>query len=67
MKIACAGGGPAGLYFALLMKLRDPGHDVTIFERNAAGSANGWGVTFGDDLLAAGEALRKRPGVGTGN
>lgn len=52
MKIACVGAGPAGLYFALLMKLRAPGHDITIFERNAAGSTHGWGVTFGDDLLA---------------
>jgi len=45
------GGGPAGLYFALLMKLRDPGHDITIIERNAADSTHGWGVTFGPDLL----------------
>jgi 2-polyprenyl-6-methoxyphenol hydroxylase-like FAD-dependent oxidoreductase len=51
MKITCVGGGPAGLYFALLMKLRDPGHDITVFERNAADSAQGWGVTFGSDLL----------------
>jgi 2-polyprenyl-6-methoxyphenol hydroxylase-like FAD-dependent oxidoreductase len=33
------------------MKLRDPGHDITVFERNAADSAQGWGVTFGRDLL----------------
>lgn len=45
------GGGPAGLYFAVLMKLLDRAHDVTVFERNAAGSSHGWGVTFGDDLL----------------
>ena len=51
MKIVCAGGGPTGLYFALLMKLRDPGHDITVFERNAADSTQGWGVTFGSDLL----------------
>jgi 2-polyprenyl-6-methoxyphenol hydroxylase-like FAD-dependent oxidoreductase len=51
MRIACVGGGPAGLYFALLMKLRDPGHDITIFERNTAGSNQGWGVTFGRELL----------------
>jgi 2-polyprenyl-6-methoxyphenol hydroxylase-like FAD-dependent oxidoreductase len=51
VRIACVGGGPAGLYFALLMKLRHPGHDITIFERNAGGSTHGWGVTFGADLL----------------
>lgn len=50
MKIACVGGGPAGLYFALLMKLHDRRHDVTVFERNVAGSTYGWGVVFGDDL-----------------
>ncbi len=33
MRIACVGGGPAGRYFALLMKLRDPGHDITVFAR----------------------------------
>jgi 2-polyprenyl-6-methoxyphenol hydroxylase-like FAD-dependent oxidoreductase len=52
MKIACVGGGPAGLYFALLMKLRDPKHDITVFERNSADSVPGWGVTLGRDLLA---------------
>jgi 2-polyprenyl-6-methoxyphenol hydroxylase-like FAD-dependent oxidoreductase len=57
MRIACVGGGPAGLYFALLMKLRDPGHDITVFERNAADSTRGWGVTFGRDLL---EELHRR-------
>ena len=51
MRVACVGGGPAGLYFALLMKLREPGHDITVFERNAVGSTYGWGVVFGDDLL----------------
>lgn len=51
MRIACVGGGPAGLYFALLMKLRDPGHDITVLERNTADSTQGWGVTLGRDLL----------------
>ncbi len=51
VKIACVGGGPAGLYVALLMKLLDPGHDITVFERNEAGSGSGWGVTFDGDLL----------------
>jgi 2-polyprenyl-6-methoxyphenol hydroxylase-like FAD-dependent oxidoreductase len=45
------GGGPAGLCFALVAKLRDPGHKVTVFERNEADSTYGWGVTFGRDLL----------------
>ena len=35
MKIVCIGGGPAGLYFAILMKLRDPAHRVTVIERNS--------------------------------
>jgi len=51
VRVACVGGGPAGLYFALLMKLRDPGHDVTVFERDVPGSAYGCGLVFGDDLL----------------
>ena len=51
MRIACVGGGPAGLYFALLMKLQDPGHDITVFERSTADSTYGWGVTFGGDLM----------------
>ena len=51
MKIACVGGGPAGLYFALLMKLREPRHDITIFERSARGATRGWGVVFWGDLL----------------
>src|SRR4029079_6517963 len=48
MKIACVGGGPAGLYFAISMKLRDPSHDITIFERNPPGVTFGWGVVFSD-------------------
>jgi 2-polyprenyl-6-methoxyphenol hydroxylase-like FAD-dependent oxidoreductase len=52
MRIACVGGGPAGLYFALLMKMHEPGYDITVFERTSADSASGWGVTFDEDLLA---------------
>jgi 2-polyprenyl-6-methoxyphenol hydroxylase-like FAD-dependent oxidoreductase len=51
MRIVCVGAGPAGLYFAALMKLRDPQHEITIFERNAANSTYGWGVVFWGDLL----------------
>jgi anthraniloyl-CoA monooxygenase len=48
VKIACIGGGPAGLYFAISMKLRDPSHDIEVFERNAPGVTFGWGVVFSD-------------------
>jgi anthraniloyl-CoA monooxygenase len=48
MKIACVGAGPAGLYFAISMKLRDPAHEIEIFERNAPGVTFGWGVVFSD-------------------
>jgi anthraniloyl-CoA monooxygenase len=51
MKIACVGGGPAGLYFAISMKLRDPAHDITVFERNRAGDTFGWGVVFSDQTM----------------
>jgi 2-polyprenyl-6-methoxyphenol hydroxylase-like FAD-dependent oxidoreductase len=51
VKIVCVGAGPAGLYFALLMKKHDPRHEITVLERNAASSVHGWGITFWDDLL----------------
>ena len=56
VRIACVGGGPAGLYFALLMKLSDPRHEITIFEKSRPGATRGWGVVFWDDLL---EQLRR--------
>jgi 2-polyprenyl-6-methoxyphenol hydroxylase-like FAD-dependent oxidoreductase len=52
MRIACVGGGPAGLYFAILMKQSDASHDVVVHERRAAAHAGGWGVVFWDDLLS---------------
>lgn len=52
MRVACLGGGPAGLYFAISMKLRNPAHDVHVFERNKAGDTFGWGVVFSDQTLA---------------
>lgn len=51
MKAAVLGGGPAGLYFAISMKLRDPGHDVTVFERNKHNDTFGWGVVLSDETL----------------
>ena len=51
MRIACLGGGPAGLYFAISMKLADPDHQIELFERNKAGDTFGWGVVFSDQTL----------------
>ncbi|MDQ2736979.1 MAG: lycopene cyclase family protein, partial [Pseudomonadota bacterium] len=51
MKIVCIGGGPSGLYFALLMKRQDPGHDITVVERNRPYDTFGWGVVFSDQML----------------
>jgi len=52
MKIVCIGGGPAGLYFALLYKKARPDADITVLERNAAGVTFGWGVVFSDETLS---------------
>ena len=52
MRTACIGGGPAGLYFAISMKRRDPTHDVVVIERNRAGDTFGWGVVLSDETLA---------------
>ena len=52
MKILCLGGGPAGLYFAISMKLRDASHEVTVLERNRANDTFGWGVVLSDDALS---------------
>ncbi|MCA3506826.1 MAG: bifunctional salicylyl-CoA 5-hydroxylase/oxidoreductase [Rhodobacter sp.] len=52
MKVLCLGGGPAGLYFAISMKLRDPSHQITVLERNKANDTFGWGVVLSDDALS---------------
>ena len=51
MRIACLGGGPAGLYFGISMKLRDPEAEVVVFERNRANDTFGWGVVLSDETL----------------
>lgn len=51
MRIVCIGGGPAGLYFGLLMKLRNPAHHVSVIERNRPYDTFGWGVVFSDQTL----------------
>ncbi len=52
MRIVCIGGGPAGLTFALLMKKLDPGHAITVVERNRPYDTFGWGVVFSDATMA---------------
>jgi anthraniloyl-CoA monooxygenase len=51
MRVTIVGGGPAGLYFALLMKKQDPRHEVSIFERDGPGDTYGWGIVFSDQTL----------------
>ncbi len=51
MDVLCLGGGPAGLYFAISMKLRDPSHRVVVLERNRANDTFGWGVVLSDEAL----------------
>src|SRR2546423_12780222 len=52
MKIDIIGGGPAGMYFAILMKKADAAHDITIYERNGPDDTFGWGVVFSGRTLA---------------
>jgi anthraniloyl-CoA monooxygenase len=48
MKVACIGGGPAGLYLAIQLKQADPGHEVVVYERNRVDDPFGFGVVFSD-------------------
>jgi len=52
MKINVIGGGPAGLYFAILMKKADAAHQIRIYERNGPDATFGWGVVFSGKTLA---------------
>jgi anthraniloyl-CoA monooxygenase len=56
LKIAVVGGGPGGLYFAILMKKSDPRHTITVYERNRADDTFGFGVVFSDETLGNFEA-----------
>lgn len=48
MKITIIGGGPAGLYFAILMKKQDAAHRITVMERDRPDDTFGWGIVFAD-------------------
>ena len=51
MRVASIGGGPAGLYFAILTKKRHPSSEVVVFERNRPNDTFGFGVVFSDKTL----------------
>jgi anthraniloyl-CoA monooxygenase len=51
VKVAVIGGGPAGLYFSLLLKKARPDTDITVLERNLPDDTFGWGVVFSDQTL----------------
>jgi anthraniloyl-CoA monooxygenase len=53
MRVSILGGGPAGLYCALLLKKAQPAHEIAVIERNAPNATYGWGVVFSDRTLAA--------------
>ena len=57
MKVVCVGGGPAGLYFSILMKLHDRGHDLTVLERNPAGGIHHICYEV-DDIVVARDRLK---------
>lgn len=52
MKINIIGGGPAGLYFAILMKKLDPSHEITVVERDGPNDTFGWGIVFSGRIMA---------------
>ena len=61
MRVAVAGGGPGGLFFATLIRQADPSVEVTVFERNRADDTFGFGVVFSD--RDTGRDPRGRPGT----
>ena len=56
MRVACVGGGPAGLFLAILLKRADPTHDVVVYERTGPDDTFGFGVVFSEETLGNIEA-----------
>ncbi|MER3460020.1 MAG: hypothetical protein C4303_02200, partial [candidate division GAL15 bacterium] len=53
MRVACVGGGPGGLYLAILLKKLAPRHEVVVYERNRPDDTFGWGVVLSDSTLGS--------------
>src|SRR5919201_6992541 len=53
MRVSVVGAGPAGLYLSILLKKADPGHQITVVERNPPDATFGWGVVFSEETLGA--------------
>lgn len=51
MNVVCLGGGPGGVYTAISLKLKNPDHQVAVYERNKPGDTFGWGVVFSDQTM----------------
>src|SRR5262245_18431468 len=51
-KINVIGGGPAGLYFAILMKREDPSREIIVVERDRPDDTFGWGIVFSDQTFS---------------
>ena len=51
MKVVCLGGGPAGLYLGISLKLRNPDHQIEVYERNKPDDTFGWGIVFSDQTV----------------
>ena len=56
MNLACLGGGPGGLCFAILAKKAFPAAAVELWDRNPPGATYGFGVVFSDEAM---EAIRR--------
>src|SRR5262245_43364195 len=51
MNVNILGGGPAGLYFAILLKKQNPDHEITVIERDGPNDTFGWGIVFSETTL----------------
>jgi anthraniloyl-CoA monooxygenase len=52
MRTKIIGGGPAGLYLAILLKKQDPEHQITVIERDGPDDTFGWGIVFSDQTFS---------------